>query len=67
MSSEKQKTQESSQVSQSGNAGQANNPERRAYHPPVLRTYGDVRGLTLGGSPGTGDSGGYGVEKVPQY
>lgn len=31
---------------------------RRVYHPPVLFRYGDVRGLTLGGSPGTGDSGG---------
>lgn len=31
---------------------------RRAYQPPALTRYGDVRGLTLGGSPGTGDSGG---------
>lgn len=29
-----------------------------AYEPPVLRPLGDVRELTLGGSPGSGDSGG---------
>lgn len=39
---------------------------RRAYHPPVLSRYGDVRGLTLGGSPGTADSGGQFTEQFPQ-
>ncbi len=31
-------------------------PARRPYTPPVLEEYGDVRDLTLGGSPGAGDS-----------
>lgn len=31
-------------------------PVRRPYTPPVLEEYGDVRDLTLGGSPGAGDS-----------
>lgn len=31
--------------------------ERRAYAPPVLSCFGDVRSVTLGGSPGGGDSG----------
>jgi len=31
--------------------------ERRAYAPPVLFRFGDVRSVTLGGSPGGGDSG----------
>lgn len=31
--------------------------ERRAYTPPVLSRFGDVRSVTLGGSPGGGDSG----------
>jgi len=31
--------------------------ERRAYAPPVLMRFGDVRSVTLGGSPGGGDSG----------
>lgn len=30
----------------------------RPYQAPVLTRYGDVRGLTLGGSPGNQDSGG---------
>ncbi len=29
---------------------------RRAYHAPRLELLGDLRGLTLGGSPGTADS-----------
>ena len=32
-------------------------PERRAYTAPVLREYGDLRTLTLGPSPGLGESG----------
>lgn len=31
--------------------------ERQAYETPLLRLLGDVRQLTLGGSPGSGDSG----------
>ncbi len=30
---------------------------KRTYSPPHLVKYGDLRGLTLGGSPGIGDSG----------
>jgi hypothetical protein len=30
---------------------------RRRYAKPRLEHYGDVRGLTMGGSPGIGDSG----------
>lgn len=30
---------------------------RRPYTPPHLEALGDLRDLTLGGSPGTGDSG----------
>lgn len=29
---------------------------RRAYRAPRLELFGDVRSLTLGGSPGNGDS-----------
>lgn len=32
--------------------------KRSPYHRPELQFFGDVRGLTLGGSPGMGDSGG---------
>lgn len=31
-------------------------PARAAYRPPRLAVLGDIRSLTLGGSPGTGDS-----------
>lgn len=34
-----------------------------AYVPPVLRTLGDVRDITLGGSPGSGDSGNPGTQQ----
>lgn len=30
---------------------------KRAYSPPVLKAYGDLRTFTMGGSPGVGDSG----------
>ena len=42
-------------------------PERAARKPyarPRLTRYGDVRGLTLGPSPGVGESGNPGVFKV---
>lgn len=32
-------------------------PAKRTYHPPLLTRYGEVRHLTQGGSPGSGDSG----------
>ena len=31
---------------------------RRPYEPPPVRKLGDIRGLTLGGTPGGLDSGG---------
>ena len=31
---------------------------RKRYHQPRLQVLGDLRAVTLGGSPGTGDSGG---------
>lgn len=31
--------------------------QRKAYTPPRLQSLGDLRDLTLGGSPGLGDSG----------
>jgi hypothetical protein len=36
---------------------------REAYVAPVLTLLGDVRDLTLGGSPGSGDSGNPGAER----
>ena len=36
---------------------------RKAYQVPVLTVFGDVRQLTLGGSPGTGDSGSPGTQE----
>jgi hypothetical protein len=36
---------------------------RLAYDPPRLTSLGDVRDLTLGGSPGTGDSGNPGTQQ----
>lgn len=30
---------------------------RRAYRTPKLTVFGDIRGITLGGSPGISDSG----------
>lgn len=36
---------------------------RRAYSSPRLIDFGDVRDVTLGGSPGVGDSGNPGIFK----
>jgi hypothetical protein len=36
---------------------------REAYQAPALIFLGDVRDLTLGGSPGSGDSGNPGAER----
>jgi len=38
---------------------------RAAYIPPKLTSLGDVRGLTLGGTPGTGDSINPSIQKPP--
>lgn len=41
-------------------------PTRKVYIAPKLEEMGDMRSLTLGGSPGTGDTGGtFGVRKIP--
>lgn len=41
-------------------------PSKKKYRKPVLENLGDLRTLTLGGSPGSGDSGGGGaVEDFP--
>lgn len=37
--------------------------ERKSYESPALTPLGDVRDLTLGGSPGTGDSGDPGTQQ----
>jgi hypothetical protein len=39
-------------------AGPAARPPRRAYEAPAVLPLGDLRELTLGASPGAGDSGG---------
>jgi len=31
--------------------------DKRPYQSPRLTAHGDLRGVTMGGSPGTGDSG----------
>ena len=36
--------------------GAQNQPVRRVYKMPKLISLGDIRALTLGGSPGVGDS-----------
>ena len=36
---------------------QDNQSARKHYTPPQLVNHGELRSLTLGGSPGTGDSG----------
>ena len=38
-------------------------PIRKIYAKPELVHWGDLRGLTLGGSAGTGESGAPGVKK----
>jgi len=38
---------------------------RKPYRKPRLQELGDLRTLTLGGSPGTGDSGGGGGVEFP--
>jgi hypothetical protein len=38
---------------------------RKAYSPPRLYRRGDIRDLTLGGSPGFNDSGNPGIQNLP--
>ncbi len=38
---------------------------RRAYVAPAIARLGDVRELTLGGSPGVGDSGSGATQRCP--
>ena len=40
---------------------------RLPYGRPTLIEYGNLRGLTLGGSPGAGDSGSGGVKQPPAF
>ncbi len=49
----------------SGDDGGPDQSGRRPYRPPVLSRFGDVRGLTLGGSPGIDDSGNPNQEAFP--
>jgi len=39
-------------------------PGHRAWEPPRLRHHGDLRGLTLGPSPGVGESGNPAIFRV---
>lgn len=39
--------------------------ERRTYVVPVLHALGDIRDLTLGGSPGLNDSGNEELQDIP--
>jgi hypothetical protein len=41
------------------------NIERRPYSAPVLNRLGKLKKITLGGSPGIGDSSNGGVQKPP--
>lgn len=45
-------------ITGSRNPDDGMNPSRRLYRKPVLEKPGDLRTMTLGGSPGAGDSGG---------
>jgi hypothetical protein len=42
----------------------ADRAARKLYAPPRLVCLGDVRDLTLGGSPGSGDSGNPGIQQT---
>ena len=37
--------------------------KKKQYTKPVLKPLGDIRDVTMGGSPGIGDSGNAGAEK----
>ena len=43
------------------NSESINQKTKRVYHSPKLSEFGNIRTMTLGGSPGAGDTGG-----VPQ-
>jgi hypothetical protein len=36
---------------------------KKQYQKPCLKHLGDIRDVTMGGSPGVGDSGGGGIQK----
>ncbi len=40
-----------------------NDKNKKQYTKPVLKPLGDIRDVTMGGSPGIGDSGNAGAEK----
>lgn len=40
-----------------------NSENKRSYNKPKLTPLGDIRDVTMGGSPGFGDSGGLNPEK----
>ncbi len=43
----------------------SNSPQRKPYRKPYLKNLGDLRTLTLGGSPGAGDSGSSTIRTPP--
>ena len=47
--------------------GETESTAPRAYSSPVLEVLGDIRDLTMGGSPGAGDSGAAYVEFPPGW
>ncbi len=51
------KTQGQLPAPENASAPEEPTSRRRDYAPPVLREYGDLRTLTLGPSPGLGESG----------
>jgi len=45
--------------------GDSGKKRRKPYNSPKLEELGDIREITLGGSPGVGDSGNFSTEKPP--
>jgi len=52
-------TKESSIKPEGESSSKSNEVEVLEYEKPVLISYGDVRDITLGGSPGMGESGSF--------
>jgi hypothetical protein len=50
---------------ETGKTSIAEIPVPKAYSKPQLKEYGMMQKITLGGSPGTGDSGNSNTEKSP--
>ncbi|HSG31730.1 MAG TPA: hypothetical protein VLB82_09310 [Thermodesulfobacteriota bacterium] len=46
-------------------ASESANSNKKLYKKPELKNYGKLKDITLGGSPGGGDSGNPGVELPP--